>query len=118
MRVIGPLGKDDDKFPILQDPFQMAKGVQGFDRIDPVERDSSQGRDELPDPRIDEEFLLGHIAYWPPGGQCHDGNIGPVLVFGEKNAGAFGRNVLPPLDADSVDGMKTGIANGPDKLIE
>jgi len=96
----------------------MSKGVQGFDRIDPIERDSSQGGDELPDPRIDEEFLLGHIAYRPPGDQCHDGNIGPVLVFGKKNPRALRRDIFPPLDADPVDGMKTGIGNVPDQRIK
>ena len=72
----------------------------------------------MPDPRIDEKLLLGHIAYRPPGDQPHDGNIGPVLVLGEKDPGSFGRNIFPPFDTDPIDAMETGIANGPDQLIK
>ena len=72
----------------------------------------------MPDPRVDEEFLLGDVAYRPPDGQGHNGDIGPVLVLGKENSGTGRRDVLPPLDVDSVNGMETGMDDSPDKLIE
>jgi hypothetical protein len=39
-------------------------------------------------------------------------------VLGKENSGTGGRDVLPPLDVDSINGPETGPADPPDELIE
>jgi len=72
----------------------------------------------MPDSRVDEEFLLSDIAYGPPGGKSHDGDIRPELVFGNQDPWPLRWNILLPLNVDPVDRMETSICNGSNGFIE
>jgi len=39
-------------------------------------------------------------------------------MLGKNNSGAGRRDVLSPLDVDSVNGTETGMGDSPDELIE
>ncbi len=72
----------------------------------------------MPDSGVDEEFLFGDIAQGPPGGQSHNGDIRPELVFGNQDPRPLRRNVLPALIMDPVDRVETRITNGSNEFIE
>lgn len=72
----------------------------------------------MADPRVDEEFMFGNVAYGSPGGQGHNGDIRPELVFGDQYPRPLRWKVFPALDADPVDGMKTGIPDSSNELIK
>ena len=72
----------------------------------------------MPDPRVDEEFLFSDIAYGPPGGKSHDGDIRPELVFGDQDPRPLQWNVFPALNVDPVDRIETRITDGSNELIE
>ena len=72
----------------------------------------------MPDHRVDKEFPFRNIANGSPGGQSHDGNILPKLVFWDQDARPFRRDVFLTLNADPVNRMKTEKPNRSNEFIE
>ena len=72
----------------------------------------------MPNSRVDEELLFSDVAYGPPGGETHKGDIRPELVFGNQYARPLRGNVFPALNVDPIDRMEKRITNGSDEPIE
>ena len=66
VRVISSFREEDDKFFLLKEFIHVPERIQRSYWISPVERYRSQGGQEMTDPRINEEFLFGDVAYRPP----------------------------------------------------
>ena len=72
----------------------------------------------MPDSRVDEKFLFSDIAYGPPGGESHDGDIRPELVFGNQDPWPLRWNVLVALNVDPVYRMETRVTDSSNELIK
>jgi hypothetical protein len=100
--IVGTLGKKDDVFPPFEKPIDAPEGFKALDRLQSIYRNSSQQPDEMSNPGITEKLLFGYVVQRPGHGHSDNGNISPKLVFGEDDAGALSRDMIPPFHPKAI----------------
>src|SRR5690606_40096732 len=101
----GPLGKDGEHLPLLQD---LHRPFEGFPIApSPTNRKGTQMSDDRRKDRDAEQFFLGHEVNLAVNGRYHQGGIQVVYVIGAEHHRPPVRNVLLSLHFPPVaDGKK------------
>jgi hypothetical protein len=69
----------------------------------PVHRNGAPEEKITSEERIFEEFFLGNKVKEGLEGQAHQGNIGPVLVFGKNNHGSVAKKSALRFDFNPIE---------------
>jgi hypothetical protein len=92
--------------------------VKATNRSVPVHRNGAPEGKITPEDGIFEEFLLGNKVKEGLEGETHQGNIGPVLVFGKNNHGSVVKKSALRFDLNPIEDGQNPPSNLPGNAVD